>query len=94
MLYKNYSIWIERNTTKEKNPEEGDWEGFIYEEFCILNRYNNWDSWALCIDAHTPKEVFELAKLEIELREIEYLKGRMKRSVDKILKLDKRNNKE
>jgi hypothetical protein len=91
MIYKTYSIWIQRNTTKEKNPTEGDWEGFIWEEF-YPQQHRYWDSWALCIDESSPKEVFELAKMEIELKGCKELKRKMNKSIAEILKLDWRNN--
>jgi len=87
MIYKNYSIWIQRNTYK-KDPDEGDWEGFINQNFYHLNDDNLFNSWALCISDNSPNSVYELAKMEIELQEMKVLKKRMTRSVAKILKLD------
>lgn len=93
MLYKNYSIWIQRNTTKEKNPEEGDWEAYIDETAYYGRHPHYFDSWGLCISDTSPKTVYELAKMEIELYEMRMLKWRLDKSVAEILKLDGRNNK-
>lgn len=92
MLYKNYLIWIQRKTTKEKNSTEGDWEAFINENFYHLNCHNLFNSWGLCISDTSPKNVYELAKMEIELEEMKALKRKMDKSVAKILLLDCRNN--
>jgi len=82
MLYKNYEVTIDKTSNNS-------WIARILGDYLDLS----WYKVDIRVGGSSPKEVFELAKLEIELREIEYLKGRIKRSVDKILKLDKRNNK-
>lgn len=84
MLYKNYSIWIQRNTS---HPSENNWEALIN-----WNCLSFFDSWCLFISDTSPKNVYELAKIEIELYEIKLLKRKMNKSVAEILKLDGRNN--
>jgi len=85
MLYKNYEVIIDRNCIRTPSFPHL-WLADIFGSEC--------NDIEIIVGGSNPKELFESAKLEIELCEIEYLKGRMKRSVDKILKLDKRNNKE
>jgi hypothetical protein len=84
MLYKNYEITVQSNWLRTPSYPHS-WLAQIYGD----NTDPEWYNVNIRVGGSSPKEVFESAKLEIELREIEYLKGRMKRSVHKILKLDK-----
>lgn len=87
MLYKNYEINIDKNKLQTStNPYS--WIASILRDYIDLS----WYRVDIRVGGSSPKEVFETAKLEIELREIHYLKSRLDRSVHKILKLDKRNN--
>lgn len=87
MLYKNYEVIIEKNWLKTPNYPYL-WIAQIWGDGIDPECYNV----NIRVRGYSPKAVYELAKLEIELREIQYLKSRLDRSVHKILKLDKRNN--
>lgn len=80
MLYQNFEIKIIKR--------RGCWVAYCDEQFNYPERLRR----CMFPSGASPKEVFETAKMEIELEGMKALKRKMDKSVAEIMKLDWRNN--
>jgi len=80
MLYQNFEVYICK--------EQDSWFAYCDELFTYPEKLRRF----MISSGHSPKEVFETAKMEIELEGMKELKRKMDKSVAEILKLDWRNN--